>query len=277
MTAPSASSRARRWCATRPAWAPPSGARRATRPAWSSRAPLALPHSQVVSFDGSVKDAVARLEDQPGVVDAQPNYIYHALAAAPNDTFFGHLWGLGGTPGVDVLPAWDRTPRRRPGDRRRGHRRGPDATPTCGEPGGQGHDFVDNDDEPDDFNLHGTHVAGTAAGDRRQRPGRRRRGAAGEDHAGPGARRGGQGQQREHRERHRCSPREQRRHGDQPEPRRARRRRRRGPGRGDRAGRASTTSWSCRPPATRTTTTTSTRRRRARSTRRRTTSSASRR
>ena len=55
---------------------------------------LALPHSQVVSFDGSVKDAVARLEDQPGVVDAQPNYIYKAMAAAPNDTFFGQdLWG----------------------------------------------------------------------------------------------------------------------------------------------------------------------------------------
>ena len=40
---------------------------------------------------------------------AQPNYRYHALAAAPNDTHFGQLWGLGATPGVGVLPAWDVT------------------------------------------------------------------------------------------------------------------------------------------------------------------------
>ena len=125
---------------------------------------LALPHSQVVSFDGSVKDAIARLEDQPGVVDAQPNYIYKALAAAPNDSFFGKEWGLGGGPGVNVLPAWDRT-------------RGAGQTIAIVDTGVDlthpdlvgnlvaGHDFVDNDTVPDDFNLHGTHVAGTAAAD----------------------------------------------------------------------------------------------------------------
>ena len=125
---------------------------------------LALPHSQVVSFDGSVKDAVARLEDQPGVVDAQPNYVYKALAAAPNDSFFGQEWGLGGGPGVNVLPAWDRT-------------RGAGQTIAIVDTGVDlthpdlvgnlvaGHDFVDNDTVPDDFNLHGTHVAGTAAAD----------------------------------------------------------------------------------------------------------------
>ena len=125
---------------------------------------LALPHSQVVSFDGSVKDAIARLEDQPGVVDAQPNYIYKALAAAPNDSFFGKEWGLSGGPGVNVLPAWDRT-------------RGAGQTIAIVDTGVDlthpdlvgnlvaGHDFVDNDTVPDDFNLHGTHVAGTAAAD----------------------------------------------------------------------------------------------------------------
>ena len=125
---------------------------------------LALPHSQVVSFDGSVKDAIARLEDQPGVVDAQPNYIYKAMAAAPNDSFFGQEWGLGGGPGVNVLPAWDRT-------------RGAGQTIAIVDTGVDlthpdlvgnlvaGHDFVDNDTVPDDFNLHGTHVAGTAAAD----------------------------------------------------------------------------------------------------------------
>jgi thermitase len=123
---------------------------------------LSLPRSQVVSFDGSVKDAVARLEDQPGVVDAQPNYVYHALAAAPNDTFFGNLWGLGGTPGVDVLPAWDRT--RGAGQVIAVVDTGVDLThPDLAGNLVPGHDFVDNDSDPSDLNLHGTHVSGTAA------------------------------------------------------------------------------------------------------------------
>ena len=70
---------------------------------------LGLARTQLVSFDGSVRDAIARLDSQPGVVYAQPNYVYHAFAAAPNDTHFGHLWGLGATPGVAALPAWDRS------------------------------------------------------------------------------------------------------------------------------------------------------------------------
>jgi subtilisin family serine protease len=129
---------------------------------------LAVPHTQVVTFDGSVKDAIARLEDQPGVIDAQPNYIYHALAAAPNDSQFGHLWGHGGTPGVGTLAAWDRT--RGAGQVIAIVDTGVDLThpDLAGNlwtgPGGiHGHDFVDNDDVPDDYNLHGTHVAGTAA------------------------------------------------------------------------------------------------------------------
>src|SRR5215210_3898902 len=120
---------------------------------------LRLARTQVVTFDGSVRAAVARLEKQPGVVDAQPNYRYHALAAAPNDTYFGNLWGLTGQPvSVDVLPAWDRS-------------RGagqiiaivdtgvdlthPDIALWTGPGGIHGHDFVDNDTVPDDYNLHG--------------------------------------------------------------------------------------------------------------------------
>jgi thermitase len=129
---------------------------------------VAVPNTQVVSFDGSVAGAIARLEDQPGVVDAQPNYIYHALAAAPNDSQFGHLWGMGGTPGVGALAAWDRS--RGAGQVIAVVDTGVDLThpDLAGNlwsgPGGiHGHDFVDNDDVPDDFNLHGTHVAGTAA------------------------------------------------------------------------------------------------------------------
>lgn len=131
---------------------------------------LSLPRVQVVSFDGSVRAAIDRLEDQPGVVYAQPNYRYHALAAAPNDTHFGHLWGLGSTPGVGVLPAWDRS--RGSGQVIAIVDTGVDLThpdlvgnlwTKPGQPGVHGHDFVDNDNDPEDFNLHGTHVAGTAA------------------------------------------------------------------------------------------------------------------
>ena len=132
---------------------------------------LGLGRTQVVAFDGPVRAAVERLEDQPGVAYAQPNYRYHALAPPPNDTFFqaGNQWGLSGWPAsVDVLPAWDRS-------------RGagqviaivdtgvdlthPDLAPNLWTgPGGiHGMDFVDGDTDPDDFNLHGTHVAGIAA------------------------------------------------------------------------------------------------------------------
>lgn len=131
---------------------------------------LRVARTQVVSFDGSVRAAIARLEDQSGVAGAQPNYRYHALAAAPNDTHFGHLWGLGATPGVGVLPAWDRS--RGAGQVIAVVDTGvdlthPDLAPNLwsmpGQPSVHGHDFVDGDNVPDDFNLHGTHVAGTAA------------------------------------------------------------------------------------------------------------------
>jgi thermitase len=123
---------------------------------------LELPRTQVVTFDGSVQEAIARLEDQTGVVDAQPNYIYHALAAAPNDSQFGHLWGMGGTPGVNVLPAWDRT--QGAGQVIAIVDTGVDLThPDLAGNLVPGRDFVDSDNDPSDFNLHGTHVAGTAA------------------------------------------------------------------------------------------------------------------
>ena len=129
---------------------------------------LSLARTQLVTFKGSVRDAVARLEDQPGVIYAQPNYRYQALAAAPNDTHFANLWGLGSTPGVGVLPAWDRS--LGAGQVIAVVDTGvdlthPDLAPNLWTgPGGiNGHDFVDNDTVPDDYNLHGTHVAGTAA------------------------------------------------------------------------------------------------------------------
>ena len=146
---------------------------------------LSVARTQVVSFDGSVHGAAARLEQQPKVAYAQPNYRYRAQAAPPpNDPFFTQLWGLGGTPGVGVLSAWDVT---------RGASQviavadtGIDLThddlaaglwSNPGEVAGngidddgngktddvRGYDFVDEDPTPDDYEFHGTHVAGTAA------------------------------------------------------------------------------------------------------------------
>ncbi|HEX2160287.1 MAG TPA: S8 family serine peptidase [Thermoleophilaceae bacterium] len=134
---------------------------------------LAVPRAQLLEVDGDVAAAVERLERQPDVAFAQPNYRYRALAApVPNDTFFGDLWGLGSTalpaPGVDALEAWE------------SNRGGgqvvavvdtgvaidhPDLQGNLWTgPGGiHGHDFVDDDSDPDDYEFHGTHVAGTVA------------------------------------------------------------------------------------------------------------------
>lgn len=138
---------------------------------------LELSQAQVVDIDGGVAAAVERLERQPGVAYAQPNYRYRALAVpAPDDTFFGDLWGLrntgqfSGVPGIDVgaLGAWETT--RGEGQVVAVLDTGVDLThpDLAGNlwngPGGiHGHDFVDGDSNPDDFDYHGTHVAGTIA------------------------------------------------------------------------------------------------------------------
>ncbi|HEU0018670.1 MAG TPA: S8 family serine peptidase [Thermoleophilaceae bacterium] len=126
--------------------------------------------TQVVAVEGSVAGAVEKLERQPDVAYAQPNYRYHALAAAPNDTFFSSLWGLESSatpnPGVGALSAWDTT--RGAGQVIAVLDTGvaldhPDIDLWSGPGGVHGHDFVDGDAVPDDYQFHGTHVAGTAA------------------------------------------------------------------------------------------------------------------
>ncbi|MGH2953426.1 MAG: S8 family serine peptidase [Solirubrobacterales bacterium] len=70
--------------------------------------------AQVVSIDGGVKAAVARLERSPAVEYAEPNFIYRSQAV-PDDPRFDELWGLdntgqtGGTPDADIdaPEGWD--------------------------------------------------------------------------------------------------------------------------------------------------------------------------
>ena len=151
---------------------------------------LELARAQVVEVDGPVGAAVQRLQRQRDVTYAQPNYRYHALAL---DTFLSELWGLTDPappdPGVNALSAWNTT--RAPGQVIAVVDSGvdlthPDLVPNLwsnpGEVSGngtdddangvvddvRGADFVDRaagapTGDPDDFNFHGTHVAGTAA------------------------------------------------------------------------------------------------------------------
>ncbi|MDO8213237.1 S8 family serine peptidase [Conexibacter sp. CPCC 206217] len=147
-----------------------------------------LADTEVVSVDGSLAAAATRLERQPDVRFAVPNYVLHATAAAPNDPRFASQWGLqpGGASagGVGVLAAWDVT--RGAGQTVAVLDTGidlthPDLLPSLwtnpGEiPGNRvdddgngkvddvhGWDFVANDGVPDDYAQHGTHVAGIVA------------------------------------------------------------------------------------------------------------------
>ena len=150
---------------------------------------LRLPQTQVVEAEGSLTETIRDLELQPGVVYAQPNYRYHALAApSPNDTLLGSLWGLSDPNlpdrGVNATPAWDTALGAgqliavvdtgvdlshpdlvanlwtNPGETVNGLDDG-DSNGAVDDI--HGYDFVDEDGVPDDFNFHGTHVAGTAA------------------------------------------------------------------------------------------------------------------
>jgi thermitase len=118
---------------------------------------LVLPGLQLVRVHGSVPEAVAELRSNPAVAYAEPNYLYHA-DAVPNDPRYGQLWGLAR---IKAPAAWNVTTG------------SPTVTVGVVDTGiatdhldlaqnaVPGHDFVDGDDDPRDFNGHGTHVAGT--------------------------------------------------------------------------------------------------------------------
>lgn len=145
---------------------------------------LGLPRAELVEVEGSVAAAVRRLERQPGVAYAQPNFRYEAVAVEPpNDTFFDKLWGLSGPelpdPGVGVLEAWEDgawESKKGDGEVIAVLDTGVDLThpdlegnlwtnldPDPISEDVHGFDFVDDDGDPDDLQFHGTHVAGTAA------------------------------------------------------------------------------------------------------------------
>ncbi len=142
---------------------------------------MLVPNFQLVKTDGtSVAEAIRRLEARSDVRYAVRNYI-HTATATTNDTRFGELWGLqntgqlinnvAGTPNADsaVTSAWDvftGNPETVVAVVDTGvaydH---PDlaANIWTGPSGEHGKDFVDNDNDPRDLQLHGTHVAGTIA------------------------------------------------------------------------------------------------------------------
>jgi subtilisin family serine protease len=147
----------------------------------------------------SVEEAVEYYSQDPNVEYAEPNYIVHATAIEiPNDTDFSKLWGLqntaqnvNGTAGtadsdIDAPEAWDSVT----GSSNvviavvdsgitYNH---PDLSANIWTNTGEtdcsdsidndgngyiddcrGWDFLDNDNDPMDYNNHGTHVAGTLA------------------------------------------------------------------------------------------------------------------
>jgi len=143
----------------------------------------------------TVEQAMDIYRNNPNVEYAEPNYIYHS-SATPNDPSFNELWGLNntgqtvngtsGTSGsdIDAIAAWDTTTGSatviiavidsgvkwdqedlvgniwsNPGEVENGN----DDDDNLLIDDIRGWDFVDNDNDPMDYNGHGTHVAGTIA------------------------------------------------------------------------------------------------------------------
>ena len=130
-----------------------------------------------VPAGASVEVAVRRLARRPGVVWAEPNQLYRALDV-PADPLFGQQWALrntgqtiGGLPGllgadIGISPLWERT-------------LGDEAVTVAVVDTGvaldhpdlpdrvlDGYDFVEDDAVGQDWNGHGTAVAGVIAAER---------------------------------------------------------------------------------------------------------------
>jgi thermitase len=118
---------------------------------------LVVPGLQLVRVDGPVADAVAAFRSNPAVAYAEPNWLYHA-DVVPNDPRYPQLWALAK---INAPAAWRVTTG------------SPAVTVGIVDTGiatdhldlsaniVAGHDFVQGEVDPRDFNGHGTHVAGT--------------------------------------------------------------------------------------------------------------------
>lgn len=122
-------------------------------------------HNNVLDFDvvklngQSIEKVLDAYRNNPLVEYAEPNIVFHAMMT-PNDTYFSDQWSL---KKVQAPTAWDL-----------GQSAdnveiavidtGVDNThPDLASKVINGHDYVDNDNDPMDLNGHGTHVAGVAA------------------------------------------------------------------------------------------------------------------
>ena len=119
-----------------------------------------------VPEDMAVREAAEELAEEPSVAFAEPNYVRQLSATIPNDPRFGDLWGLNHNPtptndDINAPEAWDL------------NTGSGDVVVAVIDSGAAlshpdlasnlvaGFDFVQNDNQPLDFNGHGTHVAGT--------------------------------------------------------------------------------------------------------------------
>jgi subtilisin family serine protease len=161
---------------------------------------LPVPGLQLVRLGrgASVRKAAESFERDPSVLYAEPN-LYYRLSAMPNDTRFGELWGLNNTgqslfgsagtsdADIDAPEAWSVTTGsnavtvavadsgvaydhpdlqsniwHNPGETGAGREKnGHDDDHNGLVDDWRGWDFVSNDNDPRDYNSHGTHVAGT--------------------------------------------------------------------------------------------------------------------